>query len=103
MKRLEREGRRRCEPLPDDWGSDAQGLGVDSEISTLQLQQSLDQALQRLRPNHRSVVELTYRFGYSYSEIAEIVGCPVNTVKTRMFHARAQLRKILEVLTRREG
>jgi RNA polymerase sigma-70 factor (ECF subfamily) len=63
----------------------------------------LDKAVQRLSPSHRSVVELTYHFGYSYLEIAEIVGCPVNTVKTRMFHARTQMRRILEVLARRES
>ena len=63
----------------------------------------LDKAMQRLSPSHRSVVELTYQFGYSYAEIAEIVGCPVNTVKTRMHHARMQLRKILEVLAKRES
>ena len=33
--------------------------------------------------------------GYSYREIAEIVGCPVDTVKTRMFHARRRLRVLL--------
>ena len=38
---------------------------------------------------------LTYYFGYSYREIAEIVDCPVNTVKTRMFHARRRLRDAL--------
>jgi RNA polymerase sigma-70 factor (ECF subfamily) len=62
----------------------------------------LEKAMRRLSPNHRSVVELTYHFGYSYIEIAEIMGCPVNTVKTRMFHARARLRRILETLARRE-
>ncbi len=78
-------------------------LSVDSEISRLQREQSLEKAMRRLSERQRSVVELTYQFGYSYAEIAEIVGCPVNTVKTRMFHARAQLRRILETLARRES
>ena len=34
------------------------------------------------------MVELTYYHGCAYREIAQIVGCPVDTVKTRMFHAR---------------
>lgn len=55
-------------------------------------------ALRRLSPDHRQVVELTYYFGLSYSEIAEIAGCPVNTVKTRMFHARKRLKHLLPVL-----
>ena len=55
-------------------------------------------AMQLLPPKQRAVVELTYTFGYSYDEIAEIVGCPPNTVKTRMFHARARLRELLPQL-----
>jgi RNA polymerase sigma-70 factor (ECF subfamily) len=103
IKRLEREGRLRLDRLPDEQESHAAVPSVESEISSLQLQEMLDKAVQRLSPSHRSVVELTYHFGYSYLEIAEIVGCPVNTVKTRMFHARTQMRRILEVLARRES
>jgi RNA polymerase sigma factor (sigma-70 family) len=44
----------------------------------------------------RSVVHLAFFYGYSYSEIAQIVGCPVNTVKTRMFYARERLRPVLD-------
>ena len=62
------------------------------------LRDLLDQALQRLSAEHRAVVELTYFYGCSYEEIAVIAGCPVNTVKTRMFHARAKLRKLLPML-----
>ena len=52
-------------------------------------------ALARLSPDHRQVIELTYGGGFSCSEIAQIAGCPVNTVKTRMFHARRRLRMLL--------
>jgi RNA polymerase sigma-70 factor (ECF subfamily) len=62
------------------------------------LRDLLDAALDRLSPDHRAVVELTYFHGCSYEEIAAIVDCPVNTVKTRMFHARAKLRKLLPTL-----
>lgn len=48
-----------------------------------------------LSPDHRQVIELTYFCGYSYQEIAEIADCPVNTVKTRMFHARRRLKVLL--------
>lgn len=58
-------------------------------------------AMQQLPEKQRAVVELTYYFGYSYDEIAEIVGCPPNTVKTRMFHARARLRELLPRLGHR--
>jgi RNA polymerase sigma-70 factor (ECF subfamily) len=62
------------------------------------LRDLLDAALGRLSPDHRAVVELTYFHGCSYEEIAAIVDCPVNTVKTRMFHARAKLKKLLPML-----
>ena len=52
-------------------------------------------ALAALPPKQRAVVELSYYNELSYPEIARIVGCPVGTVKTRMFHARRRLRKQL--------
>jgi RNA polymerase sigma-70 factor (ECF subfamily) len=58
----------------------------------------LRRGLDQLSPEHRLVVELTFFAGCSYVEIAEIAGCPVNTVKTRMFHARRKLRDILKAL-----
>ena len=54
--------------------------------------------LAQLSPDHRQVLELTYFGGFSYQEIADIAGCPVNTVKTRMFHARRRLRILLPAL-----
>lgn len=55
----------------------------------------LEKALATLSPEHRAVVELTYHLGLPYQEIAEILGCPENTVKTRMFHARRKLQPLL--------
>jgi RNA polymerase sigma-70 factor (ECF subfamily) len=57
------------------------------------LRSDLDAALRSLSPEHRAVVELALTQGYSYQQISEIAGCPVNTVKTRMFHARRHLRE----------
>jgi RNA polymerase sigma factor (sigma-70 family) len=65
-----------------------------------ELQDLLERALRELPPKQRAVVELTYYYGYSYEEIAAIADCPVNTVKTRMFHARAKLKKRLPSLGR---
>jgi RNA polymerase sigma-70 factor (ECF subfamily) len=64
------------------------------ERSTMQaeLRAAMNRALGSLSPDHRTVVELTYYEGYAYREIAEIMGCPVDTVKTRMFHARRKLK-----------
>lgn len=56
-------------------------------------------ALPELSPKHRMVIELSYFLDLCYDEIADIVGCPVNTVKTRMFHARRQLKEIVTRLS----
>jgi RNA polymerase sigma-70 factor (ECF subfamily) len=80
----------------DDWSERAEDFEEPSE--NRDLRDLLDQALKRLSPEQRAVVELTYFAGCSYEEIAVIASCPVNTVKTRMFHARAKLRRLLPAL-----
>ena len=55
----------------------------------------LRRAMEELSPDHRAVVDLTYFHELGYREIAEILGCPVDTVKTRMFHARRRLKELL--------
>jgi RNA polymerase sigma factor (sigma-70 family) len=67
----------------------------ESLASRRELAGVLSRALGALSTEQRAVVELTYYYGLAYSEIAEIVGCPVNTVKTRMFHARRRLKELL--------
>ncbi len=56
---------------------------------------ALAQALAQLPLEQRLVLELTYYMDHSCEEIAEIMDCPANTVKTRMFHARRKLRVLL--------
>src|SRR5688572_1065866 len=60
------------------------------------LQGVLRAAMANLSSDHRAVVELTYFQDLSYREIAEIMECPVDTVKTRMFYARRQLKRCLD-------
>ena len=73
-------------------------VGVEGPMKDLIDKDLVYRAMQLLPPKQRAVVELTYFFDYSYDEIAEIVGCPANTVKTRMFHARARLKELLPEL-----
>lgn len=61
-----------------------------------QLGQGLASALDDLSAEHRAVIELAFCEDCSYLEIAAITSCPVNTVKTRMFHARRHLAQLLE-------
>ena len=52
--------------------------------------------LTRLPPTLREVVDLIYYHEKTVAEVAEIVGIPPGTVKTRMFHARSRLQELLE-------
>ncbi len=52
-------------------------------------------ALIQLAEEQRTVIELFYRFGHSCEEIAEMVDCPTNTVKARMYHGRRKMRRLL--------
>jgi RNA polymerase sigma-70 factor, ECF subfamily len=61
--------------------------------------QLLDDALELLSLEHRTVIELAFGEDRSYAEIASITSVPLNTVKTRMFYARRHLADIL----RRQG
>jgi RNA polymerase sigma-70 factor, ECF subfamily len=70
----------------------------DEPMRTEELRDWLVQALGQLPVEQRLAVELCYELGYSCEEISGIMGCPVNTVKTRLFHARAKLQKLLPVL-----
>ncbi|HUK02917.1 MAG TPA: sigma-70 family RNA polymerase sigma factor [Steroidobacteraceae bacterium] len=63
-----------------------------------ELSEWLGAALARLPLEQRMVLELAYHGGHSCEEIGLIMQCPVNTVKTRMFHARRKLRRLLVVL-----
>ena len=65
----------------------------DADVEQSRVREALMRAMSRLSPEHRAVVDLTYFHGLGYREIADIVGCPVDTVKTRMFHARRRLKE----------
>lgn len=58
----------------------------------------LSRGLASLPCEQRATLELAYYLGHSCTEIAEIMQCPVNTVKARMFQARIKLRNLLPAL-----
>jgi RNA polymerase sigma-70 factor (ECF subfamily) len=90
--------RRLDEPI-EDRDADlrpSDGDAPDAPTNRRRAQAALLAALQRLSADHRAVVDLTYFHEMGYREIAEIMDCPVDTVKTRMFHARRNLRRMLD-------
>lgn len=75
------------EELPEDYeAEDSGGWVVQHE-----LRDWLEKGMSILSADQKAVVELAYYEGLHYREIAQILDCPENTVKTRMYHARCKL------------
>ncbi len=56
---------------------------------------ALEEAVARLKPDYRLVMELRFRQGLAYEEIAEVTGLPLGTVKTHLHRARKGMAKAL--------
>ncbi len=85
------------EPVADDDADNrpSPAPNPEQQLDQRQLLTRLRRAIDGLSFDHRAVVELTYFHGADCREIAQIVDCPVATVKTRMFHARRHLKASL--------
>jgi RNA polymerase sigma factor (sigma-70 family) len=103
LKRLQGAREWQARYAAADFDVAVERLAADGELTEqAELEDLLEHALAALPTEQRAVVELTYYFGCSYEEIAKILSCPENTVKTRMFHARAKLRALLPRLGKDE-
>ncbi len=89
--------RKQDEPVEDPWAEHRVSLDPtpEDELNRQRVQRLLQQAINELSADHRAVIEFTYFHEMGYREIAEIMDCPVDTVKTRMFHARRHLKRRL--------
>ncbi|MGQ0697633.1 MAG: sigma-70 family RNA polymerase sigma factor [Panacagrimonas sp.] len=98
LKALERR-RRTADEVP--MTADAEELigEDDTSLQRMESAQLAGAAMRALSPEQRAVMELVYHDGMNYSEIALVLACPENTVKTRMFHARKKLRALWPTLT----
>jgi RNA polymerase sigma factor (sigma-70 family) len=85
------------EPVEDKDADRRESLeeGPEQQIGRRQVHDVLLSAMSQLSADHRAVVDLTYFHEMDYREIAEIMACPVDTVKTRMYHARRHLKRVL--------
>lgn len=73
---------------------------LEEDTATVELPQEgapLLEAMQSLKPEQRMAMTLYYLDGYTTQEMAETLGIPVGTVKTRLHSARKQLKQILLV------
>jgi len=71
-------------------------LQADKPTIIKELQEKLNEALQRLSLKHRTVVILFEIEGLSHQEIAQVMNCSVGTVRSRLHYAKLQLQTYLE-------
>ena len=93
---VRREERRQADPLTDD---SAAGIAPDDtdEAAWLRFERERVQAaLKQLPDMQREALELAYYGGFSQSELADRLGVPLGTIKSRMFAGLARLRELLD-------
>jgi len=111
LNRVRREGR---EILESDMAATEAGAARLEEASVARsspeedffqtvLHGDVDRALKTLPPPFRLVVTLADLEGLTYKEIAQVLGCPIGTVMSRLSRARQLLRKELVTLAREHG
>ncbi|HZS39036.1 MAG TPA: sigma-70 family RNA polymerase sigma factor [Polyangia bacterium] len=81
----------------DETGISPRRTGFDPgrALNDKQLRARLREALDKLSPPHRAVLVMREVDGLSYKEMADIAGCSIGTVMSRLFHARKKMQKML--------
>jgi RNA polymerase sigma-70 factor (ECF subfamily) len=98
FKALSALRRRPDEELDDETAEQIVDHADDPETTLAKKEKGpvLKQCLTRLSADHREIIDLVYYHEKSVEEVAEIVGIPEATVKTRMFYARKRLSELLK-------
>jgi len=95
LKSMSRNARRNSDINVDDL-IETIGDPAANPAQSRESEDWLNCALAILQPDQRAVIELTFYHDLPYQDIARILNCPENTVKTRMFHARRKLQVFAE-------
>jgi RNA polymerase sigma-70 factor, ECF subfamily len=110
LDQLRRQKRQRTESIEQ---MDEESGGVERQMPVVvpnpteglerqELRQRIDQALQQLSSEHRTVLVLHEFEGLEYKAIAEIMGCSIGTVMSRLFYARRRMASLMSKYKREE-
>jgi len=84
-------------PLDDDRARDRVTTGsADRRFGDVELRDRIEKAIARLPANYRFIVAAHYLEGVQYEDLADALQLPLGTLKTQLYRAKQQLRRLLE-------
>lgn len=70
-----------------DWFSDDRSPSMDESIRSVEIGEQVQRAITSLKPEYRLPIVLKYVEGLSYQQIADVLGCSIGTVSSRLNRA----------------
>jgi RNA polymerase sigma-70 factor (ECF subfamily) len=98
VDKLRKRGHRTMVALDERLEDDS--VDMAAVIEAARNSEHVKHCMQKLSDEHRQVIHMAFFQDLGYPEISEIADCPLGTVKSRIFHAKAALKKCLEIRMR---